>query len=177
MQISVGSLMQEGIGSTRKYELDETVVFEGIGPRRVSGGVALLRTRSGVLVRAHFTELESEVCSRCLKPVDEVITIEFEEEYHATVDMRTGRHLARPQDADAFLIDEHFNLDLDDALRQYREVSLVLAPLCREDCKGLCPTCGADLNLVVCDCAQLPGDVRWSSLAALHGAIRDGKDR
>src|SRR5437867_4356301 len=147
MQFNVASLMQEGIGSTRKYDLDEMVLLESVGPRRLSGRIALLRTPSGVLVRARFTENESEVCSRCLKPVEEPVIIEFEEEYHATIDPRTGNHLTRPQDSETFLIDDHFTLDLDDALRQYREVSLVIAPLCRADCKGLCPTCGADLNL------------------------------
>lgn len=41
-------------------------------------------------------------------------------------------------------------------------------PLCREDCAGLCPTCGADLNLGPCGCRHEPVDPRWAGLAALR---------
>src|SRR5688572_30817504 len=158
MQFNVASLLLEGIGSTRKYDVDETVSLEEAGPRRMAGSITMLRIPSGLLVTAHLIDKENETCSRCLKPVEETVRIDFEEEYHAAVDPRTGATLSRPADPEAFLIDDHFTLDLDDALRQYREVSRAIAPLCREDCKGLCPTCGADLNLIVCDCPRLPGD-------------------
>ena len=41
-------------------------------------------------------------------------------------------------------------------------------PLCREDCAGLCPTCGADRNLGDCGCRHEPVDPRWAGLVALR---------
>jgi uncharacterized protein len=43
--------------------------------------------------------------------------------------------------------------------------------LCRDDCKGLCPTCGAELNLGDCGCVTTEADSRW---AALH-KLRNGQ--
>jgi len=44
-------------------------------------------------------------------------------------------------------------VDVRPALREELALALDLFPLCREDCRGLCPRCGADLNLGACECA------------------------
>jgi len=57
-----------------------------------------------------------------------------------------------------------------------REQILLALPsrrLCREECKGLCPTCGADLNAGRCDCEQREVDPRWSALAELKDKSRE----
>jgi uncharacterized protein len=72
------------------------------------------------------------------------------------------------------LLDEGV-LDLTEAVRQYRETALAMQPLCRPDCKGLCPVCGSDLNEGPCNCGA-GTDSRWSALAALKGAESDGRD-
>jgi len=58
-------------------------------------------------------------------------------------------------------------LDLEPLARDAVLLELPLAPLCREDCAGLCPTCGANRNTESCDCAP-PTDVRWAVLDALR---------
>lgn len=146
MRFDVSSLLQEGVGATRDYELDAVLSAGGREPERVSGTVTLMATRIGVLVRAHLRLVEPETCSRCLKPLEETVSLDFEEEFQASVDPRTGATLPPPSDRDAFVIDAYHTLDLSEAVRQYREVSLEMQPLCRPDCKGLCPSCGKDLN-------------------------------
>lgn len=73
-------------------------------------------------------------------------------------------------DPDIFLLDDRkAELDLRPALR---EQWLLHAPgfaLCRDDCKGLCPTCGADLNVEPCGCASSAADPRWAGLRKLKG--------
>jgi uncharacterized protein len=167
--------VQEGIGATRKVDVDGTIQVEGRPPERVVGTAELLRTKIGVLVRAHLSLVEPEACSRCLKPLEETIHIDFEEEFQSTVDIRSGEAVEE-RDPDAFTIDEHHMLDLTEAVRQYREVSGEMAPLCRPDCKGLCPTCGQDLNQGACDCDRESIDSRWQGLAALRSAISEGKE-
>ena len=48
------------------------------------------------------------------------------------------------------------------------QLNLPTHPLCREDCRGLCPRCGANLNDGPCGCAEPPGDPRWAALAGLR---------
>ncbi len=54
-------------------------------------------------------------------------------------------------------------LDLSEAIREELILALEAYVLCREDCKGLCPSCGTDLNTNSCDCRP-PSDRRWAAL-------------
>ena len=173
MLFNVSGLIQEGIGAVRQYEIEDVLVSEDREPERVYGNVEFLRT-TGVLVRAHLKLVESETCSRCASPLQDALAIEFEEEFQQTVDA-TGRLVSERPDADAFLIDDRHQLDLTEAVRQYREASAQIAPLCRPDCKGLCAECGADLNVEACGCQDAVIDVRWAGLASLRTAS-EGKE-
>jgi uncharacterized protein len=177
MLFNVSGLVQEGIGATRRHEIDGVLESEGHPPEPVTGTVQMLATKSGVLVRARLRVVEAETCSRCLKPLEETLPIEFEEEFQSTVDVRTGRLFQREQDDEAFTIDENHLLDLTEAIRQYREASAVMQPLCRPDCRGLCPHCGHDLNTGDCACSAAAIDDRWSALAGLLSkSDSEGKD-
>ncbi|HEX2781007.1 MAG TPA: DUF177 domain-containing protein [Gemmatimonadaceae bacterium] len=102
-------------------------------------------------------------CRRCLGDVAE----EIEDEMHLIFAEEGDADTA--DDPDVYLIDPRANdLDLRPALR---EQWLLLAPsysLCSEDCKGLCPTCGADRNVADCDCAERT-DSRWDALRGAKG--------
>lgn len=175
MRFNVSGLLQEGIGGTRGHQVKDFLRLGRDGGEAVEGSVELLRTKAGILVRAHLQLLERETCSRCLKPLEETVRIDFEEEFQATVDPRSGLRL-EDIDPDAFKIDENHMLDLAEAVRQYREISVAMAPLCQADCRGLCPNCGKDLNFGDCGCVRGPVDSRWAALAALQGAASEGKD-
>ena len=71
-------------------------------------------------------------------------------------------------EADVYLLTDNL-LDLEPLARDAVLLELPLAPLCAEDCAGLCPTCGANRNTETCDCAPAV-DPRWAALDAL----RDG---
>jgi uncharacterized protein len=58
-------------------------------------------------------------------------------------------------------------LDLAEAIREYALLEMPMQVFCREDCKGLCPTCGADLNEGPCDCRNDEGDERFAALKSL----------
>ena len=62
-------------------------------------------------------------------------------------------------------------VDLEPMVRDTVGVALPLNPLCREDCRGLCPRCGADRNGGDCGCAEETGDPRWSALRELKGKL------
>ena len=68
----------------------------------------------------------------------------------------------------------HDEIDLEPMVHDAVLLELPQAPLCRPDCRGLCPTCGADLNAQSCDCDQNPIDPRWEALGALSFGASTG---
>jgi len=62
---------------------------------------------------------------------------------------------------------ESTHVDLAEDVRQFVILGLPQKMLCREDCAGLCPTCGCNLNQALCNCAPEPADLRWSELSKL----------
>ena len=88
----------------------------------------------------------------------------------------TGLTRATPADAPEVEVDEEDmdvysyqgeEVDLEPLLREQVILAVPFAPLCREDCKGLCPVCGIDLNTGTCTCDRTPIDPRWSALRNL----------
>lgn len=109
---------------------------------------------------------ETEVpCRRCLTDV----TVPVSEEAHFIFSSE-GEDSA--DDPDICPFDPNGReLDLRPALR---EVWLLTVPgfvLCREDCKGLCPTCGTDLNTGTCDCAPATTESRWDALRSIRDQL------
>jgi uncharacterized protein len=96
------------------------------------------------------------------------VTVDFEEEYVPLVDANTGApvHVEESEDEETFRVSARFELDLREALRQYILMYEPAKPLCRADCAGLCPVCGADMNAGPHECEQ-PTDERWSALSGL----------
>lgn len=62
-------------------------------------------------------------------------------------------------------------IDVDDLVREQIELALPMSRLCTEDCRGLCPECGANLNLVRCGCSEQQTDVRWAALKELKSKL------
>lgn len=70
------------------------------------------------------------------------------------------------EEQDEIVLLQDGKVDVDDLARTAFILEMDTKTLCSEDCKGLCPRCGANLNLGSCSCKQEP-DPRWSALAAL----------
>jgi uncharacterized protein len=72
-------------------------------------------------------------------------------------------------DPDVYLLDARATeLDLRPVLREQWLLNVPGYVLCRDDCQGLCPTCGAELNLGPCDCAPTSVDPHWEGLRKLR---------
>ncbi len=167
MEFNVSSLLKEHTGATRQYDIDDDLLVDGTA-RHLSGRVRFDRTPDGVLVRARMRGAMDDECSRCLKPIAYPVDVEFEEQYLPTLDVDTGVHVTPPPDEeDAYRIDERHILDLREAAREYWTMAIPLAPVCREDCPGLCPSCGEE-RAPDHPCARDQVDARWSKLADLR---------
>ena len=166
MRINVSQQLKVSIGSIRKYEVSE-IVDVASGKSVVEGEVGLMRTDRGILVKGTLhTEVEV-TCSRCLSLFGCPLTLNVEEEYFPIADVASGASLPLPEEPGCFTIDEHHVIDLTEVIRQYALLAIPMKPLCREDCAGLCPNCGHNLNQGPCDCLPQETEPRWSELNKL----------
>jgi len=163
MRINVSQQLKSSIGSIRNYEVNEVVNIAG-GDSMVEGKVTLVRTDRGILARATLHTEVGVTCSRCLSLFDYPLTLNIEEEYFPITDVVSGISLSLPEEPGCFTIDEHHVLDLTEAIRQYALLAIPMKPLCGEDCAGLCPTCGYNLNQGPCQCLPQAADPRRSKL-------------
>ena len=94
-------------------------------------------------------------CRRCLAPTGGTVLVEVQELFDEAGQTEETYGLVGDQ------------IDLEPLARDAVLLDLPLAPLCRELCQGLCPRCGADLNLGSCGCSEETADPRWAALDAL----------
>jgi len=166
MQINVSQQLKASIGSRRSYEVSETINIAG-GSSMVQGKVGLMRTDRGILVKGTLRTEVEVTCSRCLSLFSRPLTLNIEEEYFPIIDVVSGAPLPLPEEPVCFTIDEHHILDLTEAIRQYMLMAVPMKPLCREDCAGLCPSCGHNLNEGPCNCPPQKTESHSSELTKL----------
>ena len=151
LSYNVAGLLREPPGTTRTDHLlipaADLAIAEDLqlaGP--VVGDIRLSRTGRGLMVHGSFDTSLAETCSRCLGPAVTPIRVEIHQEALPTLDIATGAPIDLSEEPDALRIDEHHELDLEPPVREAISLAEPIAPLCREDCAGLCVTCGEDLN-------------------------------
>lgn len=167
---NVAQLLKEPIGGRRSFAVDIPMDFqeeELNQPDPLTGTVDMLRTNRGVLVETALDGYVQVPCSRCLRDVRYPVSLEIVEEFQPTVDVVRGTFIAVDEEDAALLINEHHMLDIREVVRQALLLEVPLQVLCREECAGLCPVCGQDLNLGPCECSLDAPDPRWDALAAL----------
>jgi uncharacterized protein len=107
----------------------------------------------------------TEMCRRCLEPVQ--VTVEADVKALFTQDPDAL------DDPDSYpLPPDATEIDVTPAVREELILAVPQFVVCRDDCRGLCPRCGHDLNAGPCGCAPAT-DLRWQALAALKGKLRD----
>jgi uncharacterized protein len=136
----------------------------------------ITRLDEGFLLRAHLGYEQTLACQRCLRPVTEAVDEDLELLVlpHDPGAEEEERELEE-RDLGVVVVDGE-ELDLGPVLEEQIQLAVPMSPLCRVDCAGLCPTCGADLNQGPCGCAEQPSDPRWAALAALRDSFPGGHD-
>lgn len=124
----------------------------------------------GVMARGTVRAPWQGVCRRCAVPVNGELVIGFRERFvEADLPRLPGAGEGsglEDEDPEAYPIVED-QLDLRPMIRDAVVLELPLAPLCRAECQGLCPHCGADRNEEECAC-EAPPDPRWAELDRLR---------
>lgn len=175
MIFNVAGLLKEQSGSVRRVRLNEALVSsDEYGDfEQVAGTVTLMRTDRTVVATGELTASCTRECSRCLEPARLDLQAHFEEEFYPVnrdvggVQRRLS-HEEDPLDPDLW-IDERNDLDLTGAVLQSFASMQPMAPLCRPDCKGICPRCWKDRNKDECLCSESSAAAGWKALARLSG--------
>ena len=110
-------------------------------------------------------------CARCLEPVVHQVESSFDLLYRP-LGTDAGHEELSVTDAEAEIgYYEGEGLLLEDTLREQVLLALPLKTVCREDCKGLCPHCGKNLNEIQCSCVDEVEDPRWSALKEIRDKL------
>jgi uncharacterized protein len=174
MHIHVQRELRQPIGAVSEIDFSEdSLTVDGLPMQDITGRITLLRTDRGLLVSLQAEARLQFQCARCATNVESPVSISFDEEFVPVYDPNTGIPIRLPPSSDTFRIGPDFMLDLREAVRQYMLISEPAKPLCRVDCAGLCPGCGADLNPGPCAC-EAQADARWEALAGLTAGENEG---
>jgi uncharacterized protein len=107
------------------------------------------------------------VCARCLEPVVEEVSREFDLFYRPMKTIAKDEQLRLKEDDTEIAFFEGEGLFLADVLAEQVLLALPMKVICRSDCRGLCPHCGVNLNSEECRCESHAADPRLAPLARL----------
>ncbi len=160
LRLNVGFLLNESIGYSRnvEYNVDSIQLSEDLKVDTLQGSLTLTRISMGVLVEGELQGKLSLECVRCLKAYDQYLTGSFEDLFFYPASRAEDPLLAIPETA---------ILDLTPVLREYLLLDIPIQPLCRPECKGLCPICGELISDNKCDHHEAEIDPRFEVLKTL----------
>ena len=149
------------------------------GPLQAAGQADLLEEHRGpkdvvqdIRIRGSYRGSFRVPCARCLEPVEHSLQGEYDVLFRPVgVDSDDREHSIGASETEIGYYQDG-SLLLEDVLREQVLLSLPARTLCREDCKGICPICGANGNNEPCSCEEAPSDPRWSALGDLRSRIK-----
>jgi uncharacterized protein len=167
--IDVSSILKDlggkiDISGSVDVPCDEFSDIKIITPVQIDGNI----TNNGKTMElsAHANCRASTVCARCLKDIE--IKLDFD----ITEMLAQGEN----QYDDEVYTFEHDSVDLTEIVINNILMNISGKYLCKEDCKGLCPKCGNDLNNSDCGCDTAVIDPRWAALANIMEGSSDSSD-
>lgn len=106
-------------------------------------------------------------CNRCLQPVETNLEFPFDAAFVTAENYTQEKEAQLRVDDLEVAVFEGDKIDLTELVREQILLNLPTQIFCHEDCKGLCQKCGANLNLIDCNCKEEKIDPRWSALKKL----------
>jgi len=124
----------------------------------VVGALVVQNLESRFLLNGVLTASGSAQCSRCLR--------DFELQWAVPVEIMVLRDVdSDEEDGVTLVINQRAGVvDLQDSVRECAVLAFPQSPVCTESCRGLCASCGVDLNHETCDCRRDEFDPRWEGL-------------
>lgn len=160
MKMDISDLLNKEI-FTKKLDivLKEDSFYDG---KEYSGILTAIKLLANLEKTDHMITLNGKVsgvleltCSRCLKKFAHAINININERF-------TDKKIV-DCDEDIFFINDGY-IDITQIIENNIILALPIKRLCKENCKGLCPKCGTNLNDSTCNCKENDIDPRWEKL-------------
>jgi len=147
-RFNVGFIIHEDVGYSHDFpfEFDE-IVLDDLELRNFQGVASVGKTPQGLILQADFSAETDLDCVRCLTKFEHSLDWSFTELYAFDKRSETESGLFLPDDA---------HLDLAELIRDYALLEIPISPVHDENCKGLCPECGQNLNIK--DCGHRPAE-------------------
>jgi uncharacterized protein len=143
--------------------VDERVSL--IAPAAVNGKVRL--SDNQVFVNGNVETRAQVECDRCLKPVGIPVNADFTLEYIGDSEYESSEAAELTEEELSVSVFDGEAIDVDEIVKEQILLAVPTRMLCREDCKGICPECGADKNTGECNCVTNEIDPRWAALKDL----------
>lgn len=169
MRVNIAQL-RKNKGGTENFHFSES-----FSPIRLGSDVFTFRSPLDVQLKVTNTgksllvkgKLEAECnvnCCRCLKEFPYQLSLEFEDEW-------VQEELVSQEQKDTAFIFSKDEFDIDNRIIEHILVHLPMKFICSENCKGLCPKCGADLNKTKCGCEDEDIDPRLEILSRWNKGV------
>ncbi|MEW5867750.1 MAG: DUF177 domain-containing protein [Chloroflexota bacterium] len=166
LRLNVGFIVHQTIGYSRDFPFEAPFLHlhPDLDLKDFQGSTRITRTAQGLLLQVEMSAVAMAECVRCLSEFSQPLRINFTELYAFTRNSITESGLLMP---------ENGKIDLSPLVREEMILAMPINPICRIDCKGLCPVCGENLNETVCSHDQEDIDPR---LGVLKAMLKDESD-
>ena len=135
-----------------------------VGPLKAVGSAELLNLLGEIRVSGEVTGTLAGECDRCLEPTSLAVAAGFDLRYSPDLEVDQGDEIEIAEEESEIGFYQGEGLELADIVREQVLLSLPLQRLCSPGCKGLCPTCGQNRNVMNCQCRPAQTDERWAAL-------------
>ena len=163
--VDLGRLEREGRVRIRESIAPDDPIWNDLGFRfaePVQVDLEAQKVLNDVLVQGKLTGTVGHECRRCLEPVpvrvDEDVSMFFQD----------GVPEEQAEAEEVYALPDRGDLDLSQAVREQLALAVPQFALCQEGCRGLCPTCGTNLNDSSCECVVEEVDDRWAALRRIN---------
>jgi uncharacterized protein len=125
-----------------------------------------------IRVRGRFAVDVEVPCARCLDPVRVPLVSDFDQFYQSNAEQQlVGEIVLNERDTEVGFFNGDF-IEVSDIVREQILLALPMKPICREDCKGLCPHCGRNRNAEACNCQTSSADPRLAPLLKIKDQMQ-----
>jgi len=164
MKIIIPEIPKEGLD----VEIQETIESDSVPlPTPIRSRLRIEKLGTEIVVKGDLTADVKLQCSRCLKEFHRALSVPISAVYHPVEELKGRDHheiAAEELNMDFYSGEE---LDLLSLLKEQITLNITMKPLCDDLCKGICPGCGADLNIETCKCDIKNVDTRFAKLRKL----------
>jgi uncharacterized protein len=165
-ELEIRTVRFDEIFEPGQIDFSETGLRQASAIHALGSARALNNSGGQIRILGCYSGLMETECDRCLAramyPLDKSFDLFYRPPPEVTVD-----EMKIDEEETEIGFYEGLGLELADVIKEQILLAMPMQRICSEDCKGICPVCGANRNEVACDCHVKPADDRWRALKNL----------